>query len=255
MQARTCSSLSVDVTKSCSPDPITVGAVETCVIGISNTSSADSPNLANGTISDTLTGNLLDAGNTAVASSDCTTTLAVGASCTITTTRTVLAADPNPLVNTVTVHYNPVGFPNDITDSATASVTIQAVTQQCTLGFWKQSQHFHFWVGFTPDQSFNTVFGTNITLNKQGKKPAIPNPTLLQALQAGGGGINDLARHAVAALLNASSLSNPSFTVAQVIQLTHDAYAAGGSAIGALAAQFDAEQQADRCTGFTAGTQ
>jgi uncharacterized repeat protein (TIGR01451 family) len=115
---------SVDVTKSCSPDPVTIGAVETCVIDISNTSSADSPDLENGTISDTLTGDLLDAGNTAVASSDCTTTLAVGASCTITTTRTVLAGDPNPLVNTVTVHYNPVDFPNDITDSATASVAV-----------------------------------------------------------------------------------------------------------------------------------
>ena len=157
----------------------------------------------------------------------------VGGGCELhVTRRTVLASDPNPLMNTVTVLYHPEGFPNDITDTATASVTIQAVTQQCTLGFWKQSQHFQFWVGFTPDQSFNTVFGTNITLNKQGKKPAIPNPTLLQALQAGGGGINDLARHAVAALLNASSLSNPSFTVAQVIQLTHDAYAAGGGAIG-----------------------
>ena len=33
-------------------------------------------------------------------------------------------SDPNPLVNTVTVHYNPIGFPNDITATATASVTI-----------------------------------------------------------------------------------------------------------------------------------
>ena len=30
-----------------------------------------------------------------------------------------------PLVNTVTVHYNPVGFPNDITDSASDSVVIE----------------------------------------------------------------------------------------------------------------------------------
>ena len=114
----------VDVTKSCSPDPVTIGAVETCVIGVANTSSADSPDLASGTINDTLNGDLLAAGNPAVASSDCTTTLAVGASCTITTTRTVLASDPNPLVNTVTVLYHPVDFPNDITDSATASVAV-----------------------------------------------------------------------------------------------------------------------------------
>ena len=46
--------------------------------------------------------------------------------CTIVTTRTVLAADPNPLVNTVTVHYNPDGFPNDITATASDSVTVLA---------------------------------------------------------------------------------------------------------------------------------
>ena len=113
---------SVDVTKSCSPNPNQVGGVSTCTIVVTNTSSADSPGLINGTITDTLTGNLLAAGNTAVVSSTCTATLATGASCTITTARTILATDPNPVVNTVTVHYNPTGFPNDITDSATASV-------------------------------------------------------------------------------------------------------------------------------------
>ena len=54
-------------TKSCSPDPVTIGAVETCVIGVANTSSADSPDLASGTINDTLNGDLLAAGNPAVA--------------------------------------------------------------------------------------------------------------------------------------------------------------------------------------------
>ena len=53
----------VDVTKNCSPDPIQVGQAETCTIVVTNTSSPDSPNLENGTIMDTLTGNLLDPGN------------------------------------------------------------------------------------------------------------------------------------------------------------------------------------------------
>ena len=117
---------SVDVTKSCSPNPNEVGGVSTCTIVVSNTSSADSPALINGTINDTLTGDLLAAGNAAVVSSNCTATLATGASCTITTARTILATDPNPVVNTVTVHYNPTGFPNDITDMATASVALVA---------------------------------------------------------------------------------------------------------------------------------
>ena len=54
------------------------------------------------------------------------------------------------------------------------------------------------------------------------------NPTLLEGLQADGGGINALARHAVAALLNASNPDVDSdFTVAQVIALVHDAIASG----------------------------
>ena len=96
----------------------------TCTIVVTNDSSADSPDLINGTIVDTLTGDLLDAANTAVSSSDCTAVLPTGGTCTIVTERTVLAADPNPLVNMVTVHYNPDGFPNDITATATDSVTV-----------------------------------------------------------------------------------------------------------------------------------
>ncbi len=116
----------VDVTKNCSPDPIQVGQAETCTILVTNTSSPDSPNLENGTITDTLTGNLLDPGNTAIVNSDCAAVLPTGGSCTINTTRVVLASDSSPLANTVTVHYNPVGFPNDITASATDSVVIEA---------------------------------------------------------------------------------------------------------------------------------
>ena len=71
---------------------------------------------------DSLTGNLLDGGNTAIVNSNCSATLPVGDTCTITTARVIQAGDPNPVVNTVTVHYNPEGFPNDITDFASDSV-------------------------------------------------------------------------------------------------------------------------------------
>ncbi|HEX5616596.1 MAG TPA: hypothetical protein VFZ83_15705 [Acidimicrobiia bacterium] len=91
---------------------------------VTNTSSADSPPLVNGTIVDSLLGDLLDPANPYVTGGDCTATLAVGASCTITASRTVLAGDPDPLPNTVTVHYNPQGFPNDITDTDDHSVEL-----------------------------------------------------------------------------------------------------------------------------------
>jgi uncharacterized repeat protein (TIGR01451 family) len=215
----------VDVTKNCSPDPIQVGQAETCTILVTNTSSPDSPNLENGTITDTLTGNLLDPSNTAIVNSDCAAVLPTGGSCTINTTRVVLASDPSPLANTVTVHYNPVGFPNDITASATDSVIIEAPPggEGCTPGFWKQPQHFDSWVGFLTTQTFNDVFGVNVTLSTGGD-----DATLLEALQSGGGGINALARHAVAALLNASSPDVDSdFTTAEVIALVQAAVASG----------------------------
>ncbi len=180
---------------------------------------------------DTLTGNLLLAGNPAVVNSTCGPTLAVGASCTINTTRTVLPTDPSPLVNTVTVHYRPVGFPNDITASATDSVVVERLGGEgCTPGFWKQPQHFDSWVGFSPNQLFDVVFGVNVTLNIGGVQVA--NPTLRQALNALGGGVNALARHAVAALLNASSPDvDFDFTVAQVIAIVQSGIAPGGLTI------------------------
>ncbi len=63
-------------------------------------------------------------------------------------------------------------------------------TQGLTPGYWKN--HVEAWVGYAPDQGFDAVFGTN----------ALPGVTLLEALNLKGGGLNALARHAVAALLN-----------------------------------------------------
>ena len=65
----------VSVTKDCAPDPVDIGGVVSCTIVVTNDSSPDAPALTNGTIVDTLTGDLLDAANTAVASSDCTPVL------------------------------------------------------------------------------------------------------------------------------------------------------------------------------------
>jgi hypothetical protein len=75
----------------------------------------------------------------------------------------------------------------------------------CTPGYWKQKHHFDSWVNFSPDDRFSDVFGPEITIRVGKKKKKVTDPTLLQALKAKGGGINALARHTVAALLNAAS--------------------------------------------------
>ena len=113
----------IDVTKT-GDELSKVGDPVNYTITLNNTSSADSPNLVNGSIVDSLLGNLLDPANPFVTNSTCTATLPTGGSCTIQASRTVAAGDADPLPNTVTVHYNPEGFPNDITDSDSHSVEL-----------------------------------------------------------------------------------------------------------------------------------
>lgn len=93
--------------------------------------------------------------------------------------------------------------------------------QGCTPGFWKQPQHFDSWIptGFSPSNDFDTIFGRD-AFN--------PDITLLQALNLGGGGLNALARQAVAAILNAAHPNiNYPFTVSQIISMFQSAFDSG----------------------------
>ncbi len=88
----------------------------------------------------------------------------------------------------------------------------------CTPGFWKQPHHYQYWVGYSPLNSFNTVFGVN----------ASPSRTLLGWLTAGGGQWTALNRQAVAALLSAANPDvNYAYTPAEVISMVKAAYASG----------------------------
>jgi len=91
----------------------------------------------------------------------------------------------------------------------------------CTPGYWRQEQHFDSWVptGYATGDDFETVFGVNASFNPD---------TLLDAVWLGGGGENALARHAVAALLNAAHPSvDYEYSVAQIIAMVQQAYATG----------------------------
>lgn len=80
--------------------------------------------------------------------------------------------------------------------------------QGCTPGYWRQDHHYDSWQGYAPGNDFDTVFGVNFFT---------PNITLGTAVALGGGGVNALARHGVAALLNAASNGvSYKYTVAQV---------------------------------------
>jgi len=99
--------------------------------------------------------------------------------------------------------------------------------QGCTPGFWKQSQHFGHWETYSPGDDYETIFGVQIVIKEPNN--AMNNmPTLLEALNAQGGAQNALARHSVAALLNAASSGTSFlFTEAGVIALVQAAFVDG----------------------------
>ena len=93
-----------------------------------------------------------------------------------------------------------------------------SVGQGCTPGYWKQSQHFGSWTSpYTPSTSFGSVFAN-----------AFPGKSLLQVLELGGGDLNALGRHTVAALLNSANPGvNSDLTTSQVIAAFNAAYRSG----------------------------
>ena len=95
----------------------------------------------------------------------------------------------------------------------------------CTPGYWKQEQHFDSWIptGYAPEDLFSDVFGFSITIlwSERGKPQPLSTPTLLQALEANGGGDSRLARHGVAALLNAAH-PDVAYPIADVIKAVRD---------------------------------
>lgn len=104
----------------------------------------------------------------------------------------------------------------------------------CTLGYWKN--HTNRWCGsYRTCDRFGDVFTS--------APASLANLTLLQALNLGGGGINNLARQGVAALLNACSGNvayagygdNPILVIAAI----NLAYTTGGTAPGTLGSQLD----------------
>ena len=110
---------------------------------------------------------------------------------------------------------------NDVQKVTGVKLTVCAPPGKgCTPGFWKNHATTPPWKTYTPGQKFVDVFQRAITISSG------PDPTLLQALGANGGCVNALARHTVAALLNAAAIGPPSFpfTTAQVISKFKAAY-------------------------------
>jgi hypothetical protein len=89
----------------------------------------------------------------------------------------------------------------------------------CTPGFWRQPQHYDSWTSpYAPSMLFVVAFGED----------AFPDKTLGEVVRLGGGSLNALGRHSVAALLNAASPDvDYAYSVSQVIQMFQNVYPDG----------------------------
>ena len=110
-----------------------------------------------------------------------------------------------------------------------------AAKEGLTPGFWKQPHHADNWRTYKLTDDYGDTFGV---------KPSFKDRTLLGALKQGGGGEKALARHAVAALLNAEDPNiNYFYTIEEIKALVQNAYTTGDfeTAKNLLAAQNELE--------------
>jgi hypothetical protein len=179
----------ISIEEVCEPSIASIGDLITYTITICNCGDV---NLMEVTVEDDLLGDLSDYFPDFLAPGQCDTQEF---------TRLLETTDPNPLISTAIVNAeDDLYIPVDANDSC--QVDIEDGKEGCVPGFWKNSPGC--WGCVDPDLSFNDVFDVVITVRTGGKKtPYITDPSLMQALNANGGGINAMARHAVAALLNA----------------------------------------------------
>jgi uncharacterized repeat protein (TIGR01451 family) len=119
-------------------------------------------------------------------------------------------------------------------------------TEGLTPGFWKTHSEFGpaplaGWpeTGYSPTQSWEAVFGKDVP----------GTPTLLDALNTGGGGLEALLRHSTAALLNAANPNvDYAYSVAQIISMTQSAITSGSYDATKNLFEFQNEKGADLST-------
>lgn len=110
----------------------------------------------------------------------------------------------------------------------------------CTPGYWRQPHHFDSWVDYEPGDLLGSVFDLpgGLQLEQPEHRTDPTGLTLHDGVVLRGGGVNALIRHAVAALLNASSGDvDYDLTVSEVV--TKFNAAVDGGDVDGLKAEFE----------------
>jgi len=108
----------------------------------------------------------------------------------------------------------------------------------CSSGFWKTDNKTKFgaqqWVGVTPGEKFEDTFADIDDLKVKGGGDKI-DPSMFDALNTRGGGINALAREAVAALINSQGGNGVEYplTEAEVVTIVDTALNTGAAGFDA----------------------
>jgi hypothetical protein len=237
----------VEVLKS-GPDSAAVGDTVTYNFTINNLSSADSPELVLASVTDSVLGDLASA-----AIQNGCGSLPPGGSCSFAVDYVVQSSDPDPLVNVVTVHFNPDGFPNDIFDDDSHSLGI--ITSPggsfngCTPGFWQGGAGAQLWDELDdPQWLYN---GTNPFVHTTpfndffdlATDPRLDGYTMYELVNGGGGPDPALkaARDMVAAYLNVSAFPEAYSTssTADLADMWYAAVVGGDAALSAFHTQVD----------------
>lgn len=234
---------SVQVTKACqdasSTDPtdktVTVGNPLRYTFTLTNTSSGTvAPALVLDSLSDNVLGNLAAL---ATAANPSCSSLASGGSCSFTKDYTPTVVNEAGLTNTVTAHYHPQGFTNDITHQASDTCYVMPALEGCTPGFWQGGAGSKLWDRANDPQwkgdGTNPYVHTTLFNGFFGQY----NGTLVGVSMmdlVGTGGTSDSVRRAardvVAAYLNASWGINIGYTTQQIKVMWTAAVSAGTNA-------------------------
>jgi hypothetical protein len=237
------------------PTEATVGELVTYNFTITNTGSSDSPDLILDSVTDTVIGDI----TADAVAGGCSTLATPGGSCNFTADYTIQAGDSNPLVNVVTVHYHPDGFPNDVTDDDDHSLEIIFQGESCTPGFWQGGNGIQLWDEITDPLAIDLgatlgglgygtgdPFWTEATVGEFFGPSGLDSEKLIDVV--GTGGTNDHERKAmrdlIAALLNAGDdeINYPD-TVAEIMTAWDAAVAAGTSGYKAFHAFYGAQNE------------
>jgi len=115
---------------------------------------------------------------------------------------------------------------NDVTNVHGVKLEVCSSNEGCTPGYWRSDLESWEQTGLSPEYKFSEVFGLLeseiIEINL--KQYQILDPTLGQAVNANGGGLDALIRHSVAALLNSQSAINYPLTSEQVVLSFYESY-------------------------------